>query len=79
MYILTIDDDSYGYQKKKKLLSLCPKKKNPVFQPVKKKYPGFPAEEKKRRSHQKYPPPPRNSNGPSLTDKIGQDAGLQVH
>ena len=71
MYVLTIDDDSYGYQKKKPAFTLS-EKKYPVFQPVKKKYPGFPAEEKKKKVSPKItqaPPPPRNSNGPSLNRK----------
>ena len=44
MHLVTIEDDIYGSQKKqkkkkkkKKLLSLCPEKKYPGFQPAKKK------------------------------------------
>ena len=71
MYVLTIDDDSYGYQQKKQPAFTLSEKKYPVFQPVEKKYPGFPAEEKKKTVSPKItpPPPPRNSNGPSLNRK----------
>ena len=66
VYVLTIDDDSYGYQKKKPAFTLS-EKKYPVFQAVEKKYPGFLAEEKKKTVSPKITQaPPRNSNGPSL-------------
>ena len=73
MYVLTIDDDSYGYQKKKKTAFTLSEKKYPVFQPVEKKYPGFAAEEKKKTVSPKITQaPPRNSNGPSLTARTAK-------
>ena len=43
MYVLTIDDDSYGYQKKKKPAFTLLEKNILSFNLSKKKYPGFPA------------------------------------
>ena len=53
--------------KKNKSAFTLSEKKNPVFQPVEKKYLGFPAEEKKKTVSSKITQaPPRNSNGLSL-------------
>ena len=56
MYVLTIDDDSYGYQKKTAFT--LSEKMYSVFQPVEKKYPGFPADEKKDGLNKNNPGPP---------------------
>ena len=59
MQVVTIEDDLYG--SKKKVISLCSKKKNPGFQPAEKN-PGFLAEEKKNGLTQNSPPPPPPEN-----------------
>ena len=61
----------YMVLKKNNLLSLCPKKKYPAFQPAEKKKSAFLAEEKKKDGltiNNPGPPPPRKSNGPSLSE-----------
>ena len=60
MYVLTIDDDSYGYIEKKNLLSLCPKKNILSFNLSKKNILFFRQKKKKKTVSPKItqPPPP---------------------
>ena len=73
MYVLTIDNDSYGYPKKKTCFHFFPKKNILSFNLSKKKISWFSGRRKKKDGLTKNnpappppPPPPRNSNGPSL-------------
>ena len=59
MHVSTIDEDLYGY--KKKLLSICPKKKNPGSQHAEKNSLVFWQKKKKVGLTQNNPgPPPEN-------------------